>query len=78
MRRSNYPLTAEMGYDHQRDVNAGPRLPPGFDYSDLEELLALISRLADFLHPGTSHSEPGDEDALKWAEAVLNRHRPAA
>ena len=49
-----------------------------FEYADLKELLALISRLTEFLHPGTSHSEPGDEDALKWAQRILNRYRPAA
>ncbi len=62
----------------KRDVNAAPQLPTGFDYADLKELLAVISRLTEFLHPGTSHSEPGDEDALKWAEGILSRYRPAA
>lgn len=60
------------------NVNGAPQLPAGFDYSDLSELLAAISHLTEFLHPGTSHSEPGDEDALKWAEEILSRYRPAS
>jgi hypothetical protein len=57
---------------------SAPRLPDGFDYAALQELLAVISRLAEFLHPGISHSEPGDEDALEWAEEILNHYKPAS
>jgi hypothetical protein len=53
-------------------------LPDGFDYIDLGELLDAIHALSDFLHPGTSHAEPGDEEALDRAMALLNRYRPAS
>lgn len=71
-------MSEEKTIQAKSDVNAAPQLPTGFDYADLSELLAVISRLTEFLHPGTSHSEPGDEDALKWAERILNRYKPAA
>ena len=76
--RGNYPLTVQARIQSGGDVNAASQLPAGFEYADLRELLALISRLTGFLHPGTSHSEPGDEDALKWAQRILNRYRPAS
>lgn len=52
-------------------------VPDDFDYVDLEELLDVITHLCEFLHPGTSHSEPGDYEALLRAQAILNRYTPA-
>ena len=71
-------MTAEDASPTGRAARPASQLPAGFDYADLRELLAVISRLTDFLHPGTSHSEPGDDQALRWAESVLSRYKPAA
>ena len=41
---------------------------------ELRELLSVIVRLADFLYPGTSHSEPGDAEVLRMAQEVVDRY----
>ena len=54
-----------------------PNAEVTFDDVALTELLLVIKELSRFLHPGTSHAEPGDEEALVHAEEVLQRYRPA-
>ena len=55
--------------------NATARLPMVFDVRHLAELLNVIAELSTYLHPGTSHSEPGDDAALERAERILKRYR---
>lgn len=52
----------------------------GYDERDfaIAELCEVVALLSDFIHPGTSHGEPGDEAALDRALEVLARYRPAA